>query len=590
MIVWVGFSAFMLWTRWRGIAMFQLNDTDDNMRMSQVRALLAGQDWFDLRQYKLDPPFGANIHWSRLVDLPLAGLITLAKLFTSGANAERFAVAVAPLLPYLVVLGGLAVVVRRLIDKAAYPLAFIAIFFAASTNGMFMPTRIDHHGWQLAMLTLAMVGLADRRAARGGVVTGLATALSLTIGLEMLIYLAIAAGAQVLMWVADREQKPRIAGYAAALAGGTAVGFLIFASNANRLPVCDALSPVWLSDAMLGGALLLLLAWRSPERWTTRLALAVGAGVAIAAFHALAWPHCLSRLEGVSPEVERLWLANVREAKPLYEHPWRIGVTIAALPVLALAGWAMLLWRSWREDRGRFARTLAIATIGVTSAGLLAWQTRAGPAAQLVAIVGAVGLVWLLLPMFWRSKQPVVAVGGVTLLVVLGLGAAAPIAVTIFEGKPQTERERRIAQANARCPSLAAMRPIARLPRGTVFTFVDLAPRLITVTHHNSIAGPYHRNGEAIADVMKAFRGTPEEARAILTKRRADYLMVCPDMSQSTIFMAKAPRGFYAQLQRGQAPGWLEPIRLPEGSPLRIWRVVGSPVGGAAQPKTQPKA
>ena len=36
----------------------------------------------------------------------------------------------------------------------------------------------------------------------------------------------------------------------------------------------------------------------------------------LAAFHALVWPHCLQRLEGVSPEVEQLWLSHVREARP----------------------------------------------------------------------------------------------------------------------------------------------------------------------------------------------------------------------------------------------------------------------------------
>jgi hypothetical protein len=49
------------------------SDTDDNLRMMQVRDLMRGQDWYDLRQYRLNPPFGADIHWSRLVDLPIAG-------------------------------------------------------------------------------------------------------------------------------------------------------------------------------------------------------------------------------------------------------------------------------------------------------------------------------------------------------------------------------------------------------------------------------------------------------------------------------------------------------------------------------------
>ena len=77
-------------------------DTDDNLRMGQVRALLGGQGWFDLRQHRFDPAHGgANIHWSRLVDLPLAGLILLLKPLVGGADAERIAVAIAPLLPLL---------------------------------------------------------------------------------------------------------------------------------------------------------------------------------------------------------------------------------------------------------------------------------------------------------------------------------------------------------------------------------------------------------------------------------------------------------------------------------------------------------
>ena len=45
----------------------------------------------------------------------------------------------------------------------------------------------------------------------------------------------------VLMWVADREERERLGAYAVALAGGCALGFLVFASYANRAPVCDAL-------------------------------------------------------------------------------------------------------------------------------------------------------------------------------------------------------------------------------------------------------------------------------------------------------------------------------------------------------------
>ncbi|URD60315.1 AcrB/AcrD/AcrF family protein [Sphingomonas sp. KRR8] len=573
---WLGACVWFLFSRWRGIELFQLNDTDDNMRIAQVRALLNGQDWFDLRQYRMDPPLGANIHWSRIVDLPIAGLILLGRLFTTGPNAERFAVAVAPLLPYLPMCMGLALTARRLIHPAAFPLAFAALFFAASTNGMVMPTRIDHHGWQLAMLALTIAGVADPDGKRGGLVAGAASAFSLSIGLESLIYIALAAAAQVLMWVDDRSQRERMATFAVSLAAGCTVGFLLFASYANRAPVCDALSPVWLSDALLGGALLWLIASLSPERWTVRLALAAGAGVIVAAFHALAWPHCLTRLEGVSPQVAQLWLNNVREAKPITDYGWQDQLRTAALPGVGLIGWALLARHHWRPERDLARRTLAAAAISVAPALLLLWQMRTGPAAQLLACTGAAALVWVLLPRAWGSKNWLVGAVGSAALVVVGVGAAAPLALNFVPGKPRKEWDKQVDKANRLCPSLWALRPIAKLPKGTIFTFLDLGPRIISVTHHNAVAGPYHRNGEAILDLMQAFRGPEPQAHQLVLKHHADYLMICPMMSQATIFMSRAPNGFYVQLIHGKVPAWLQPVPLPADSPFRIWRVVGS--------------
>ena len=570
LLAWALFCAWFVYNKWAQIHGFALNDTDDNMRMSQVRALLAGQDWYDLRQYRLNPPFGADMHWSRLVDLPLAGLILFFRMFVSGADAERIAITVAPMLPYLLLLFGTALTARRLVHPAAYVLAFVALISARSTNGMFMPTRLDHHGWQLAFLAIALAGLADPKRARGGATLGLATGLSLAIGLELLIYLALGAAATVLMWIDDRDEKKRLAAYAVTLAGTTALSFVLFASNANRAAVCDALSPVWLSDAMLGGALLFALAAVSPGDWKRRFALAAGAGVVIAFFHAGMWPHCLSRLEGVSPEVEQLWLSHVREARPIYRHSREIAMLMVALPLAGLIGWPMLVWRAGRE-RPLLRRTLAVAVPALTATALLLWQTRTGPAAQAMSVVGAIAMLWIITPIAWR--RPILGTIALIPLAALAFGALIPTAMEWFPPKKPTPRDIAIGRANSQCASLAGLRPVALQPKGMVFTFVDLGPRLITVTHHNAVIGPYHRNGEQIADVMKAFRGSAEQARSIIAKYRADYLLTCPNSSTTTIFLAEAPKGFYAQLQRGQVPGWLTPVELPANSPYRMWKV-----------------
>jgi hypothetical protein len=569
---WLLFCAWFAYSHWSSIVWFNLGDTDDNMRMMQVRGLLQGQGWFDLRNYRLDPPIGANIHWSRLVDLPIAGIILLARPFVGGATAKLIAAAVAPMIPYVVLLFGVALAARRLIDRRSYWLPMIALIVAGLANGMFQPERIDHHGWQLALLSISVAGLADPRRVRGGLTLGISTALSLAIGLEMIIYLAIAGAAVAIFWVVDAGERRRALAYAVSLGGSIAFCFLVFASYDNRHAVCDALSPVWVSDLLLASALLLLLALLTPGDWRVRLALVAGAGVVIAAFHALAWPHCLSRLEGVSPEVDYLWLSHVREARPVYRHGWQIATLVLALPVTGTIGWALLAWRN-RADSDLLRRTIAAGALAVSAMLLLFWQIRTGPAAQVMAVVGAVAIVWVLVPIADRVKPVVLRTTAVVVVALIGFGAIVPFAITMSPVIKMTPREQQIERANRLCNFIGSYHPIALLPKGTVFTFIDLAPRLITVTQHDSIMGPYHRNGEQIADVMLAFRGSADQAHRIFAKYRSDYLLTCPNSSTTTIFTSEAPNGFYTQLDRGQVPKWLTPIPLTANSPFKIWKI-----------------
>ena len=573
-LCWLGFCGWMIFDSWAKIRGFGLGDTDDNMRIMQVRALLHGQGWYDLRDYRMNPPYGANIHWSRLVDLPIAGLILTLRPFLGGPGAERWTVAIAPMIPFLLLLFSLALTARRLLGPTAYLFGFVALFFAGSNNGMFQPERIDHHGWQLALLALSIASIADPDRVRGGILLGLSTALSLAIGLEMVIYLALAGVAVVLFWVDDEAERERLRAYAVTLGGATALAFLVFASNDNRGPVCDALSPVWLSDALIGSALMLALAWSPQGDWKRRLVMALGAGVVIAAFHALTWPHCVQRLEGVSPEVERLWLSHVKEARPVYMHGWRIATLIVALPITGAIGWGLLAWSRW-GDRELRRRILGAALPGIAASLLLLWQVRTGPASQMMAVVGGAAIIWLLLPRFWGSTNFLSVVFGSFLVVAVGGGMLIPVLVGFIPEKPATAHDKQIGKANNLCGSMWGLRPVALQPKGVVMTFVDLGPRLIAVTHHDAIAGPYHRNGQQIADIFNFWRGSEAQAHRLAAKYHANYVLSCPNSSTTTIFDAEAPKGFYGQLQRNRVPSWLTPVQLPKDSPYRMWKVVG---------------
>jgi hypothetical protein len=571
-LAWAGMSVWLLHERWPLIRWFLPVDTDDHMRIMQVRAWLAGQGWFDLRQYRMDPPIGANIHWSRIPDLPIAGLILLLKPFFGGVIAEKAALSIAPLLPMAVSMTAVAVVSRRLLSPSAFVLGIAFLFCAHSVRGMWMPLRVDHHGWQLAMLSLVMLGLVDGKKARGGLTVGLATAVSLAIGLEMLLFLALAGAALALLWVRDGREAPRLAAYGASLAGGTALGYLLFASYANRLAVCDALSPVWLSAMVAAGALAVLLALLVRGGTWHRLGFAALAGAALAAGFALAWPQCLGRLEGVPPELQKMWLDNVKEARPLYKHSLQTVASILALPVFGLIGYAAMLWRL-RSEGERLMPWLALSAPALVAALLLLWQTRTGAAAQMLAVPGVAALAFLLIP--WVRRRfglwPMLAGAIVFFIVASGLGAQW-IAAAVK--KPEARSLSAVHLANRRCPSLSALRPIAQQPKGYVLTFTDLGPRLITVTHHDTVAGPYHRNHQGILDIQRTFRGSAENARAIVDRRGIDYVLICPNLSESTIYRAQAPAGFYMQLATGKVPAWLEPVALPKDNPYKMWRVV----------------
>ena len=159
----------------------------------------------------------------------------------------------------------------------------------------------------------------------------------------------------------------------------------------------------------------------------------------------------------------------------------------------------------------------------------------------------------------------------VVILVISGLGVQYVLGQ--IPGPKKTARSKAVERANGRCPTLPAMAGVGRLPATTIFTFVDLGPRLITVTHHKAIAGPYHRNGDAILDVHHAFGGSPDNARAIIKRHGATLLMTCPNMSESTVYRARSPKGFYSQLATGAKFDWLEPVAMPKDSPLVVWRV-----------------
>ena len=270
--------------------------------MMQVRALL------DARWYYLKHSDGGSNSMVAPGHLPIAALAPLAPFV---AIHRREIAAATALLPMLAAMMAIALIARRLVAPPAFLIGIAFLACGGSVTGMWQPLRIDHHGWQLAFLAWAAAALTDPRPARAGITLGAATALSFAIGMEMLLYLAAAGAVVALAWVRDGEPK-RLFCYGVALAGGCALAFLLFTSEANRLPVCDALSPVWLSAMVAAGAVAMILAWASPKDGPAARRRRPGGRRHRRRF-AWAWPDCLGRLERLLAELSGCG-SQVREA------------------------------------------------------------------------------------------------------------------------------------------------------------------------------------------------------------------------------------------------------------------------------------
>src|SRR5579872_717480 len=124
--LWAAVGVVMTLLSWPAINGLKFPDPDDAMRLLEVRDWLAGQSWFDVTQYRLNPPVGVPMHWSRLVDVPIAGVIVLFRSFTGVQSAEIAALVLVPLLTLGIAMLLVQRIGLRLMSSRAALLAAVA--------------------------------------------------------------------------------------------------------------------------------------------------------------------------------------------------------------------------------------------------------------------------------------------------------------------------------------------------------------------------------------------------------------------------------------------------------------------------------
>jgi hypothetical protein len=545
------------------------SDTDDAMRMVQVRDLLAGQAWYDLTAWRLDPPKGMVSHWSRLVDAPLAGLILLFQHFFDGVQAERAARIAFPALMTVALFAAGLYAARVFAGRSMRLLGVAAMFFCGVLFWQFPPGRIDHHAPQIVTLLVAVAamascfGRADSRAPAA--LAGAMTALSLAIGLENLPFLALVAAAPIILFVwRGMEARGALHGFALGLGGALLPLYAATIAPERWLtPACDALSGPHVLACLAGCAAYGLIGRFGAAAgafFRTRIVIAGAAALCAAAPLSLAPAACLADpYHGMDALVRSYWLDPNPEVISIVRQA-QLDLHLALLLfVPTLAGLLAALFGAWTAAGASRAKWMFLASQIALGLLLGSLHVRAFSTIMPLAAIGA------LAPAAWASERMKTLVsessralvGGLTAFIVLfalsdmGLTVALPATAA----NPPVARDR--------CMTSKPYAPLHGLAPGLAVSAISPGAYLLALTDLSVMAGPYHRANHGNRGALDILFAPPPQAERLARDAGARYVILCWDRpGLAASWKARSPDGLAARIVAGAVPDWLRPVEV----------------------------
>ena len=557
-------------------------DNDDVMRLVQVRDLLAGQDWFDFVQHRLGLVDGTVMHWSRLIDLPIANLVLLFSQVFDRPVAEAAALFVWPLLTVIPLFYALALGGNALGGRMAAIMALVAGFIFVLANNRFAPGSIDHHNVQLAvMATIAACFLVPGHSPRAYALAGIASAFAIAIGAETTPHVAVACVIVAVQWVWHGEAMRKAASaFSLAMAASlTAFFYVTVPPQAYAQVACDALSVGFYTLGVYGAGTLFLaaaLASRVALAGRTFAVAAIGASTGLLAL--VIAPQCLGNpLADLDPLLVTMWLNSVSEAQSivaeLTDEPWVAG-GFYAVPLIAMA---VCLARI-RQGKHVEAHLALLALIAISYA-IAMIQVRGSVFANLLSIPPLAAFVADL--RLRANADPKhtgkgLAFAGAALASIPFVWALAGAGLeTAYKTAAGVETKNYFGESDEPvCTDAEAMRWLGREPVGVVAGPSNLGAHILRFTGHRALSAPYHRNQGGMLTELRIGIEKPDDAQKFLRGAGVTLIAFCGSDPQVANIVEVAPEGLYGDLSKGRVPAFLEKVPESAGTPLEVYRVL----------------
>ncbi|WP_230279458.1 hypothetical protein [Croceicoccus sp. Ery15] len=571
-LAWLLMAALLVIAGLPAIMGRQFSEGDDIMRLLEVRDWLAGQSWFDVSQYRIDAPFGAGMHWSRLVDVPLAAVIVVLSPLFGQALAEHVASVIVPLGTLWLAVLLIGRIAWRLCDEEATGLACLAAAIAAPLLHQMRPMRIDHHGWQIVLFMLAVNALMARDARRGGWILGGALALWLNISMEALPMVAVFGAILFARWLRCWGDRQWLVAMLQSLAACSAGLYLLTRGTTPSLPMCDAMAPAHIAAlSIMAIAATGLGRIEVPRPWMF-MVLVLGSGALAGVIVLLQMaPQCAGgSFAGMDPVAHDVWLANVIESKPLWHHPVTLIAQILVPTAIAIVVSLRLAARSadWLH-RWHLEYTVLLLAALVLAVFL---PRSSGLVAGLAAVpIGMQMKQWLRqLRSLGRPGKQAMAVAGMT----ASLLPAMPLTV-LMHATPSHASAAKAAPAIASACDVSGVLPSLGEDAANIMAPIDMGPAILIDSPHRVVATAHHRAHRGIGDTIRSFSGPASDAHAILMKRRVGFVMLCPEISEVRFYRNMGHDNLASILTAGETPDWLMPITHDGDQGVLVWRVIG---------------
>ncbi len=584
--IWFLAAVAILYVSRDTIAAWKMGDPDDQMRLLEVRDWVAGQSWWDITQYRMNAPDGGEMHWSRLVDVPLGLAIVLFRPFVGQALAEQLAASLVPLLTLSVAVFMYACAARRIFDaRVGLVVAALVLTLMPFTTQM-TPMRIDHHGWQMVCFAAALWALFDRQTSlRSSIILGLVCALWIEISVEGLPFAALLLGISALGWIFPSMSlaSQRNHQFPIALAS-TAIGTLLFFSITESWAspnYCDALSPVHI--AALGimaiivtiGALL-MRARPTLDNMPLRIALCGAAAVSGCATLLAVAPQCAGdAFAGLDPLVRTYWFDRTPEGLPLWKLPTDLVVQPIAYMLSGAVALVFVLGRGKQLAASDKIR-LILLYAGCIAIGLFVSRTLV-----YAMTIANLLLAALLVDLFSAAERRTGLAARMGLRILAVFLAMPSVSAQIVENNlkatavkvnpASVAAERKLFALARACQKTSAAAALGQMPPSAIMAGLDTNPAILQFTRHTVVASGHHRNQVAMADVIRTFTGSADEAGGIIRARKIRFVVICDGSFELALYARKAPTGMLVQLRTGQLPAWLQ--RRPDIGPFQIFEV-----------------